>query len=259
VSRRNTSSRSREDEALEQGRLAALAGLPKDCPIGTTGSLGEKVAVVSLRSAWLYGWANGERELAAMADDAVHQIAEQHPVAAAALRYAEMCHNTRILRDEAARTDAARDLIDAIGRVHPDDPDRQECSDAFIYGPQTKAIKALIERTRRLTDSEVTALATAWGAPGAAARAATRDVARASAWYAADVAAARRATGAAVRAADRSVASGSAGAAAVRAAVVDAALALTTRGELAQGHYDALTRAWARVVGPAHPDDASRD
>jgi hypothetical protein len=97
------------------------------------------------------------------------------------------------------------------------------------YGPQTEAIKALIERTRRLTNDEIAALAAAWGFPGAAARAAR------SAW--------------AARAARDARAARSAWAA-------WAARAL--RDQLPPEHYRALTRAWALAVGRVHPDDPDR-
>lgn len=135
----------------------------------------------------------------------------------------------------------------------------------LIYGPQTEAVLALVERAQALTGDEITALGTAWEA--------VRDKARDAAWAAAD--AAQAAAGAAAGAA-WNVTGADGGAAwaaawdtarhadwsvtrAARAAVVDAALALATRGELAPKHYDDLTRSWARIVGPAHPDDASRD
>jgi hypothetical protein len=44
---------------------------------------------------------------------------------------------------------------------------------------------------------------------------------------------------------------------AARDAALDAALALLVRDLITPEHYRTITRAWATVVGPAHPDDTT--
>jgi hypothetical protein len=132
------------------------------------------------------------------------------------------------------------------------------------YGPQTEAVLALVERAGRLTLGELTALADAWAASeavwsaagyvpwavGHAFVAATGSAARASGDAAGDAA------WSAARAAR--VTGDAATWAAIWAAAWTAAFALALRGELDQASYNILTRAWALVVGPVHPDDPDR-
>ena len=85
-----------------------------------------------------------------------------------------------------------------------------------VFGPQCVHVVALIERARRLTPGEVSALEDAWDAMLVAARDA--------AWYAA---------GDAAR---------------------DAAGALTVRDLISTERYDTLTRPWASVIGLTEDD-----
>lgn len=114
-------------------------------------------------------------------------------------------------------------------------------------GPQGEQVAALIDRAGKLTVGEAEKLAAAWGAAwddvaSDAALFAARDAvsdaawvaARGSARYAAWVAASWDATGYAAR---------------------DAALALVARDLISTEHYTTLTKVWAQVIGPAHPDD----
>ena len=122
------------------------------------------------------------------------------------------------------------------------------------FGPQWGSIVALVQRCHTLTPDEVQKLAAAWAASRAAAWAAARD----AAWAAAGD---RAAAGAAAWVAAWAAASNraAAGAAAWVAAGV-AARAAATRDLIGQhgytqAHYDLLTRPWATVIGPVHPDD----
>jgi hypothetical protein len=129
----------------------------------------------------------------------------------------------------------------------------------LIYGPQTPAVLALVERARTLTGDEITALADTWTATRdamATARDAAMDTrsprARFSAGYASGAAwSATRSshTWRAARLADWCAAR------IARAAVIDAALALALRGDIPRDRYRTLTGPWAEVIGPAHPDD----
>lgn len=89
---------------------------------------------------------------------------------------------------------------------------------ADTFGPQWQPIVVLVRRAAILTSAEAKAL----------------DAARAAAWDAAWDAA--------------------------RDAAWDAARALVVRDQVGdtftQAHYDTLTRPWATVIGPVHPDDA---
>ena len=140
--------------------------------------------------------------------------------------------------DQAADFAAVESLI----RAHADISDDML---ADTFGPQWQPIVVLVRRAAILTSAEAKALD--------AARAAAWDAARAAAWDAAWDAA-RAATRAATRAA------WDAARAAARDAALDAARALVVRDQVGdtftQAHYDTLTRPWATVIGPVHPDDA---
>ena len=145
--------------------------------------------------------------------------------------------------DEPDRT--AYECVEYLRTAHITDDDL-----ATTYGPQWRGIVALVRRAAVLAPDEVERLAAAWDA----------------AWAGVSTAAARGAAGDAARAADLDAARAAAGAAAwdaawgARGAAWDAARALVTRDLIgthgyAQDHYDALTRSWATVIGPVHPDD----
>jgi len=145
---------------------------------------------------------------------------------------------------------------------------------AVTFGPQWESIVALVRRAAVITPDEAQKVGAARGAAWGAARGAAKDAAWDAAWVAAWVAvraAARDAARAAARddardaawAAVRAAAWDAAVAAAwdaAWAAVWDAAWALVTRDLIGQhgytqSHYDLLTRPWASVIGPVHPDD----
>lgn len=136
--------------------------------------------------------------------------------------------------DQAADFAAVESLI----RAHADISDDML---ADTFGPQWQPIVVLVRRAAILTSAEAKALDAARDAARAATRAATR-----AAWDAAR-AAARDAAGAAAWDAARD-------------AAWDAARALVVRDQVGdtftQAHYDTLTRPWATVIGPVHPDDA---
>ena len=144
--------------------------------------------------------------------------------------------------DQAADFAAVESLI----RAHADISDDML---ADTFGPQWQPIVVLVRRAAILTSAEAKALD--------AARAAAWDAARAAAWDAA-LDAARDAARAATRAAWD--AARAAARAAARDAALDAARALVVRDQVGdtftQAHYDTLTRPWATVIGPVHPDDA---
>lgn len=125
---------------------------------------------------------------------------------------------------------------------------------ADTFGPQWAAVVALVRRAAVLTPDETQRLAAA----RAAARTAPRDAVRAAAWTAAWAVAhdaARYAAQDAARDAVRAAAW-----TAVWAVAWDAAQALVVRDLVGQhgftqAHYDLLTRPWATVIGPVHPDD----
>ena len=150
---------------------------------------------------------------------------------------------------------------------------------AKVYGPQWAAVIALVRRAAILTDPEWRALADAAAAAYAAAYAAAAadayaaaDSAAYAAAYAAAAAAAYAAAAADAYAAAYAAADSDAYAYAAAAVAADAAVAavslcgfaaravatrhlIGTRG-YTQAHYDCLVSAWAKVIGPAHPDDA---
>ena len=136
--------------------------------------------------------------------------------------------------DQAADFAAVESLI----RAHADISDDML---ADTFGPQWQPIVVLVRRAAILTSAEAKALDAARAAALDAALDAARDAARA-------------ATRAATRAA------WDAARAAARAAALDAARALVARDQVGdtftQAHYDTLTRPWATVIGPVHPDDA---
>ena len=116
---------------------------------------------------------------------------------------------------------------------------------AKVYGPQWAAVIALVRRAAILTDPEWRALTYAYAAAAAYAAAYADAAADAATDAYADAAAA----------------------ASVAAAVCVvwlcgfAARAVATRHLIGtrgytQAHYDCLVSAWAKVIGPAHPDDA---
>ncbi len=143
--------------------------------------------------------------------------------------------------DQAADFAAVESLI----RAHADISDDML---ADTFGPQWQPIVVLVRRAAILTSAEAKALDAARTAARAAARDAALDAARD---------AARAATRAATRAA---WAAWDAARAAARDAALDAARALVVRDQVGdtftQAHYDTLTRPWATVIGPVHPDDA---
>ena len=110
--------------------------------------------------------------------------------------------------------------VESLIRAHADISDDML---ADTFGPQWQPIVVLVRRAAILTSAETKAL----DAARAAARAAALDAARAAAC----------------------------------AAAWDAARALVVRDQVGdtftQAHYDTLTRPWATVIGPVHPDDAT--
>ena len=130
-------------------------------------------------------------------------------------------------------------------------PDPTEAEMVELLGPQWQAIRDLIRRAATLTDEEAKALDAA------------RDAARGASWRAACGAAwdaAQDAAWAAARDASSRDAARDAAWDAAWGAARDAAVALVVRDLIGQhgftaDHYRALTRPWASVVGPAHPDD----
>ena len=104
-----------------------------------------------------------------------------------------------------------------------------ELPDLDVFGPQGVHVAALIERARRLTPDEASALGVArdaawgaawcvaWGAAWCAARRAAKDVAL--------------------------------------DAACGAACGLVVRDVITTEDYDILTHAWRTVIGPIHPDD----
>ena len=125
--------------------------------------------------------------------------------------------------DQAADFAAVESLI----RAHADISDDML---ADTFGPQWQPIVVLVRRAAILTSAEAKALDAArdaaWDATLDAAWDATWDATLAAAW----------------------------------AAARDAARALVVRDQVGdtftQAHYDTLTRPWATVIGPVHPDDA---
>lgn len=108
-------------------------------------------------------------------------------------------------------------------------------------GPHGEQVAAMIDRAGKLTVGEAEKLA--------AAQYAARPAAQYAAWYAARDAA-QHAAWYAARAAARDAA---------WCAARDAALALVVRDLISKEHYDLLTGPWAQVIGPAHPDDPTRE
>ena len=106
-----------------------------------------------------------------------------------------------------------------------------------VFGPQCVHVVALIERARRLTPGEVSALEDAWDPMLVAAWDAARD----AAWVAARDAALDAALDAAEDAAWD--------------AARDAAGVLVVRDLISTEVYDTLTRPWREAIGPIHPDD----
>ena len=161
--------------------------------------------------------------------------------------------------DQAADFAAVESLI----RAHADISDDML---ADTFGPQWQPIVVLVRRAAILTSAEAKALDAARDAAWAAARDAARDAARAAARDAARAAARDAALDAAwdatlAAARDATLAAAwDATLAAAWAAARDAARALVVRDQVGdtftQAHYDTLTRPWATVIGPVHPDDA---
>ena len=131
--------------------------------------------------------------------------------------------------DQAADFAAVESLI----RAHADISDDML---ADTFGPQWQPIVVLVRRAAILTSAETKARDAAWDAACAAARDAARD---AVVDHLRTRAATRAATWDAARAATRALV--------VRDQVGDT---------FTQAHYDTLTRPWATVIGPVHPDDA---
>jgi hypothetical protein len=151
-------------------------------------------------------------------------------------------------------------------------------SRCLACGPQTPAIRAMIERASQLTPSELTALADAWDtwdAAGTASGDVSWAAARTAAWAAGDAswaawAAAGGASWAAVGDASWTAAwtaawaagcavGGASGSATMAARA--AALATALQDQLTQEHYRALLGPWDEAVGtprPADPDRATR-
>ena len=153
--------------------------------------------------------------------------------------------------DQAADFAAVESLI----RAHADISDDML---ADTFGPQWQPIVVLVRRAAILTSAEAKALDAARTAARTAALAAALTAARAAARTAA-LDAALDAAWDAARAAALDDAWDAARAAA-RDAALDAARALVVRDQVGdtftQAHYDTLTRPWATVIGPVHPDDA---
>ena len=146
--------------------------------------------------------------------------------------------------DQAADFAAVESLI----RAHADISDDML---ADTFGPQWQPIVVLVRRAAILTSAEAKALDAARTAALDAALDAARDAARA---------ATRAATRAAWDATRAAWDAWDAARAAARDAALDAARALVVRDQVGdtftQAHYDTLTRPWATVIGPVHPDDA---
>ena len=163
--------------------------------------------------------------------------------------------------DQAADFAAVESLI----RAHADISDDML---ADTFGPQWQPIVVLVRPAAILTSAETKALDAARDAARAAARAAALDAAWAAARDAArDAVVDHLRTRAAARAAAWDAAWDAARAAALDAAWAaawdaarDATRALVVRDQVGdtftQAHYDTLTRPWATVIGPVHPDDA---
>ena len=156
---------------------------------------------------------------------------------------------------------------DAPGRTATEvraalDRDVTEDDLAATFGPQWRAVVTLVRRAAALAPAEATALRAAWVAAWDAAMVAAWDAARVAAWDAAMGAArdaARAAAWDAARVAAWDAARVTAWDAAMGAAR-DAARALVVRDLIGQhgftaDHYRTLTRPWAQVIGPVHPDD----
>lgn len=147
--------------------------------------------------------------------------------------------------------------VEPVGKAVPDpDIPSKRCVKALrvveelpawqALGPNGEAVVSLIDRARTLTRDETYRMAAGRAAAWGAARVAAWDAARAAAWAAALVAAWDAARDAAWDAA--------------WVAARDAAWALVARDLIrqsgfTQSHYDTLTRPWATVIGPVHPDD----
>lgn len=134
----------------------------------------------------------------------------------------------------------------------------REVDATISLGPQGSEVVALIERASQLTGEEIRSLEDAWDAARDAewdaARGAAWDAARDAAWDAA-FHAARDAAWDAARDATWNATWNAAWDAAS-----DAVWALFVRDLISddgftQNHYDLLTRPWASVIGPIHPDD----
>ena len=130
---------------------------------------------------------------------------------------------------------------------------------AKVYGPQWAAVIALVRRAAILTDPEWRALTYAYAAAAAYAAADADAAAAADADAAAYADAA--ADSAAAAYADAAADADAAAAVAVVWLCGFAARAVATRHLIGtrgytQAHYDCLVSAWAKVIGPAHPDDA---
>mgnify|MGYP001421578428 CR=1 FL=1 len=161
--------------------------------------------------------------------------------------------------DQAADFAAVESLI----RAHADISDDML---ADTFGPQWQPIVVLVRRAAILTSAETKALDAARAAALDAAWAAARDAALDAAWDAARAAALAAALDAAWAAAldaawdAARAAAWDAARAAARDAAREAARALVVRDQVGdtftQAHYDTLTRPWATVIGPVHPDDA---
>ena len=126
-----------------------------------------------------------------------------------------------------------------------------------VFGPQGAHVVALLERARRLTPDEASALGAARDAALGAARGAAWDAALDAACGAALDAALDAAWGAAWCAAwgaARAIPRGAARDAALDAAC-GAACGLVVRDVITTEDYDILTRAWRTVIGPIHPED----
>lgn len=118
-------------------------------------------------------------------------------------------------------------------------------------GPQGEQVAALVDRSGKLTVDEAKKLDAALVAADQGDQGGAWDAAWTAAWVAAD----RDARGATRDAAWDAAARG----AAARGAAWDAALALVVRDLITKEHYDLLTGPWAQVIGPAHPDDPTRE
>lgn len=163
-----------------------------------------------------HGWTQGVE-----VDDAGHvgltgalRLCESHPgdwyIARVVFR--------RRFRAEEWNDDDERTAAEVIGYLRSPEAAITDDELAKVFGPQWRAVVAMVRSITGATPDQVARLDAAW--------AATRDAAWAAAWAAV-------------------------GDAAWALVVRD----LISENGFTQEHYDLLTGPWAAVFGPAHPDD----